>query len=200
MKSFEELYKLNVNEMTEKKNGLVYLNWASAHKLLKKNYPDAVLNIHHNADGWNYFTDGKTCWVEVGIRLSKDDEEIVESLPVLDLRNKPIPKEAVTSFDTNKAIQRCKTKVIAEATGIGLYLYEGNDEPEEAIAEDTKPIESKYFNCSECGSLIVDTVGKNGESVAASDIVAVARKRYGRSLCAPCLKKIKSLEDLKNNA
>ena len=200
MKTFDELYNLNVNEMTEKKNGLTYLNWASAQKLLKKNFPDARIIVHHNSYGWNYFTDGRFTWVEVGIKLTKDDEEVVETLPVLDTRNKPIPADNVNAFEVNKAIQRCKTKVIAEVTGIGLYLYEGNAEPdgeEKEIAVPAAPA-GNYFTCSECGSLIADTEGKDGKLIAASDIVALARKRYGRSLCANCQRKLKAMEELRN--
>lgn len=198
MKTFTELAKINVNSMTEKKNGLTYLNWASAHRLLMENFPDAIIRTLHNAYGWNYFTDGRFCWVEVGIKLTKDSEEIVETLPVLDMRNRPIPAESVNSFEVNKTIKRAATKLIAISTGIGLYLYEGNAEPDGEEPEEKNVQPSRFFDCAECGSLITDTEGKDGKTIAASDIAARARKKYGRSLCANCQRKMKAMEDLQN--
>jgi hypothetical protein len=47
----------------------------------------------------------------------------------MDMRNKSIPVENVTSFDVNKAIQRSLTKACARH-GLGLYIYAGEDLPE----------------------------------------------------------------------
>jgi hypothetical protein len=49
----------------------------------------------------------------------------------MDFKNKPIPADSITAFDANKAIQRALTKACARH-GIGLYLYEGEDLPEES--------------------------------------------------------------------
>ena len=42
---FEKLYTLNVNQYTEKKNGLTYLSWSYAWAEFKKVYPDATYEI-----------------------------------------------------------------------------------------------------------------------------------------------------------
>ena len=52
----------------------------------------------------------------------------------MDTRNRSIPLENVTSFDVNKAIQRALTKAIARH-GLGLYIYAGEDLPENAEKE-----------------------------------------------------------------
>ena len=36
---------------------------------LKKRYPGASYTVIHNPEGLNYHTDGKTCWVEVTVRI-----------------------------------------------------------------------------------------------------------------------------------
>ena len=51
--------------------------------------------------------------------------------------NKSIPKENVTSFEVNKAIQRALTKAIARH-GLGLYIYAGEDLPEEENGKQAK--------------------------------------------------------------
>lgn len=128
MSIFETLNKINVNGHTEQKNGLTYLSWAWAWAEIKKTFPDAVYTIYENADGWNYHTDGKTCWVKTGVTI--EGLEHVEYLPVMDFKNKSIPLESVTSTDVNKAIQRSLTKACARH-GLGLYIYAGEDLPEE---------------------------------------------------------------------
>ena len=125
---FQTLSSINVNKHVEKKNGLTYLSWAWAWAEVKKAYPDAFYTIYENADGWNYFTDGRTAWVKTGVTIK--GLEHIEYLPVMDYRNKSIPLDSVTSFDVNKAIQRSLTKACARH-GLGLYIYAGEDLPEE---------------------------------------------------------------------
>ena len=133
MTVFDTLNGVNVNGHTEKKNGLTYLSWAWAWGELLKRYPDSTYTVYENRDGWNYHTDGKTCWVKTGVTV--DGKEYIEMLPVMDFKNRSIPAEAVTSFDVNKAIQRSLTKAVARH-GLGLYIYAGEDLPE---GEDIKP-------------------------------------------------------------
>ena len=133
MTVFETLNGVNVNEHTEKKNGLTYLSWAWAWGELLKRFPDSTYTIYENRDGWNYHTDGKTCWVKTGVTV--EGKEYIEYLPVMDFKNRSIPADAVTSFDVNKAIQRSLTKAVARH-GLGLYIYAGEDLPE---GEEIKP-------------------------------------------------------------
>lgn len=128
MKSiFETLNSKNVNEHVEKKNGLSYLSWAWAWAEVKKEFPEATYTVYENENGWNYFTDGKTCWVKTGVTIN--GLEHIEYLPVMDFRNQSIPADKVTSFNVNTAIQRSLTKACARH-GLGLYIYAGEDLPE----------------------------------------------------------------------
>ena len=129
---FNDLYAVNVNGHTEKKNGLTYLSWAWAWGEIKKKHPDATYTVYENADGWNYHTDGRTCWVKTGVTVN--GIEHIEYLPVMDYKNKSISTENVTSFDVNKAIQCSLTKACARH-GLGLYIYAGEDLPEEEANE-----------------------------------------------------------------
>ena len=134
-KYFSELNKIDVSDKIEKKNGLSYLSWAFAWGELKKRYPDSTYTIYENAQGFNYHTDGKTAWVKTGVTVC--GLEHIEYLPVMDYRNNSIPIDKLTSFDVNKAIQRSLTKAVARH-GLGLYIYAGEDLPEEAKAETPK--------------------------------------------------------------
>lgn len=124
---FSVLNAVNVNEHTEKKNGLTYLSWAWAWQEVKKRFPDAQYTIYEREDGVNYWTDGRTCWVKTGVTIG--GLEHIEELPVMDCRNAAIPLDKVTSTDVNKAIQRSLTKACARH-GLGLYIYAGEDLPD----------------------------------------------------------------------
>lgn len=124
------LSSIDCNAKVEKKNGLTYLSWAWAWAELKNHFPEATYTIYENEHGWNYFTDGKTCWVKTGVTV--EGIEHIEYLPVMDFRNKSITSDSVTSFDVNKTIQRSMTKAIARH-GLGNYIYAGEDLPENTL-------------------------------------------------------------------
>ena len=135
---FLDLYNVNVNDKTKEKNGLTYLSWASAWAEVKKAHPDASFKYHEqvisydeNGNPWltrYWFDDGKTAWVKVSVTINNITH--TEILPIMDFKNKPILAENVTSMDANKALKRCLTKCCG-LHGIGLYIYRGEDLPEE---------------------------------------------------------------------
>jgi hypothetical protein len=174
---FATLNSINVNDKTEKKNGLTYLSWAWAWAEVKKLFPKATYTIYEAANGCFYHTDGKTCWVKTGVTI--DGLEHIEYLPVMDYRNASITLDKVTSFDVNKAIQRSLTKAVARH-GLGLYIYAGEDLPE--------PPPEPVFTCSDCGARITSCT-INGKEFSASKIAGNAQKKYGRILCANCSQK-----------
>ena len=134
---FKTLNEINVNEKTEKKGNLTYLSWAWAWSETKKLFPNLKRFVYESETGLNYFTDGKTAWVKVGVIIN--DLEYIDYLPIMDFRNSSIKLENVTSFDVNKAIQRSTTKALA-LHGLGLYIYAGEDLPEGyEVPEPKKP-------------------------------------------------------------
>ena len=133
---FVRLNNINVNDHKEKKNGLDYLSWAWAWGEIKKLHPEATYTIYETADGCFYHNDGKTCWVKTGVTIN--GIEHIEYLPVMNNRNQSIALKDVTSFDVNKAIQRSITKACARH-GLGLYVYAGEDLPEEEDVPHAKP-------------------------------------------------------------
>ena len=156
---FNDLYAVNVNGHTEKKNGLTYLSWVWAWGEIKKKHPDATYTVYENADGWNYHTDGRTCWVKTGVTVN--GIEHIEYLPVMDYKNKSISTENVTSFDVNKAIQRSLTKACARH-GLGLYIYAGEDLPEEEV-------------------VAKQDASRNAKNIAANNIIRALAKARGKS-------------------
>ena len=133
---FSLLNAVNCNEHVEKKGSLSYLSWAWAWQLVKAHFPKASYTIYESPDGWNYFTDGRTCWVKVSVTI--EGLEHIEYLPIMDARNQSIPFEQVRSTDVNKSIQRGLTKACARH-GLGLYIYAGEDLPDAVETQQAAP-------------------------------------------------------------
>ena len=149
---FEELNSVDLTGKIEKKNGLSYVAWAYAWGEVKKKHPDATYKIYKNEQGWNYHTDGRTCWVETGV--TANNIEHIEHLAIMDFKNKSIPLDNVTSMDVTKSIQRALTKACARH-GLGLYVYAGEDLPEDTdkhspnINQPSKlTLEEQIANCT----------------------------------------------------
>jgi hypothetical protein len=134
---FSTLSAINVKEKIERKGNLDYLSWANAWAMLKSIYPDAQRKVYeHDHTGFNYFTDGKTAYVKVGIIVG--GLEHIDYLPVMDYRNNAIPLEKISAMDVNKTIQRSTAKAIA-MHGLGLSLWTGEDMPEMTTKQEEAP-------------------------------------------------------------
>lgn len=73
---YKSLSELPIKRLVEKKGGLDYLSWSNAWDMLKKEYPTAQRIVYESQqNGLNYFTDGKSAYVKVGI-IVKDIEHI----------------------------------------------------------------------------------------------------------------------------
>jgi hypothetical protein len=128
--NYAEIRKVNVNEHIEQKNGLNYLSWAWA--------VDQLLQLDSTAT-WSYGEPvkfGETLMVFCTVEAF--GKKMTAQLPVMDYRNKAIANPDAMSVNT--AMQRCLAKAIA-LHGLGLYIYTGEDLPEEATEEkfDVKP-------------------------------------------------------------
>tara|TARA_R100001530_G_scaffold60360_3_gene43648 strand:+ start:9586 stop:10194 length:609 start_codon:yes stop_codon:yes gene_type:complete len=122
---FKELSAISVKDKIEKKGQYSYLSWANAWALVKLHHPTAQRTIYESEHtGLNFFSDGKTAYVKVGITL--DGLEHIDYLPVMDYRNNSILLEKITSMDVNTAIQRSTAKACA-MHGLGLSLWIGED-------------------------------------------------------------------------
>jgi hypothetical protein len=131
-----DLLKVNVNDHTEKKNGLTYLSWAWAWQEAIKADPKAEWVVKMFGPNYDqpYVSIGETKMVFVEVTMF--DKTLGCQLPVLDHRNKAIPNP--DAFQVNTAIMRCLAKAIA-LHGLGLYIYAGEDLPE-GDALDVTPI------------------------------------------------------------
>ncbi|NKC02121.1 MAG: DUF1071 domain-containing protein [Pseudomonadales bacterium] len=122
---FKDLSSININDKVEKKGQHKYLSWAHAWTLAKQKFPEIQRVVYEcESTGLNYFTDGNSAYVKVGITIK--GLEHIDYLPVMDFRNNALPLDKVTSMEVNKTIQRSTTKAIA-MHGLGLSLWSGED-------------------------------------------------------------------------
>ena len=137
---WETLSKINVNEHTESKMNLTYLSWAWAWKSLKDNYPQAsysftqfVTQSGENSLDYRKYGDG-TGSVECTITIGDQHESMW--LPIMDNRNNAIQNP--NARQVSDAKMRCLVKCIS-MLGLGLYIYAGEDVPQEATASEPDP-------------------------------------------------------------
>lgn len=120
-----ELLKIDVNEHTEKKNGLTYLSWAWAWAEVLKIDPQATWSASE-FDGYPAaFSPDGSAMVCVAVTIKGHAKTCW--LPVMDHRNKAIKNP--DAFAVNTALMRCMTKCVS-MHGLGLYIYAGEDLPE----------------------------------------------------------------------
>ena len=131
--NINDLLVLNVNEHTEKKNGLTYLSWAWAWAEALKADPAATFKVEMFNDKC-YMEINGTAMVWVTVTLF--GKPMTCQLPVMDYKNKAVPDP--DAFAVNTAIMRCMTKALS-LHGLGLYIYAGEDIPE----EDAKPVKEE---------------------------------------------------------
>lgn len=134
---FQQLNSMNVNDHVEKKQGLSYLAWSYAHQELMKIDPNYEMKIHEyphpEVANEQYFVpylaspEGYSVTVSITLKgLTK-----TETLPVLDFKNKAVPYKQADMFQINKTYKRAFVKAAA-LQGIGLYIYHGEDAPDES--------------------------------------------------------------------
>jgi hypothetical protein len=167
---FEKLFQKDVSKYTEKKNGLTYLSWANAWAEVKKEFPDAnyeIVRCPTTRKPYLYDDDlGYLVMTEITIQ----GQTYMMWLTVMDGANKAMKAvpytykvkkyewnektrrkefignyeektvESATMFDINTAIMRCLTKNLA-MFGLGLYIYAGEDLPEQLDDLSNKEVE-----------------------------------------------------------
>lgn len=127
MELFERLNSIDVSEKIEKKNNLSYLSWSFAWGEFKKACPDATYKIMKNENNMPLFGSKETGFM-VYTQVTAGGETHEMWLAIMDYRNKSILQPMTT--DINKAVMRCLTKNLA-MFGLGLYIYAGEDLPEQ---------------------------------------------------------------------
>ena len=151
MTTYNEIRKINVNEHTDKKGKFTYLSWAWA--------VDQLLQLDPKAT-WDYQSPmqfGDTLMVFCSVTAF--GKTMTSQLPVLNHQNKAISNP--NAMDVNTAMQRCLAKAIA-LHGLGLYIYAGEDVPDEPTPDLTAEANLWVDSIKTCTSMdeLKNTYGK----------------------------------------
>jgi hypothetical protein len=191
---FKTLYDIDVRPKTKKKNNkddLAYLSWSSCWAEVKKIYPSATYEIKRFGENQlPYIYDDATGYM-VFTEVTVEGITHEMQLPVLNGANKAMKREpytytvtykdkvtektveAATMFDINTAVMRCLVKNCA-VHGLGLYLYEGSDLPDEVrditnLQNELMGIIKKKSELSEGAKVKVATICKEADDDANGD-------------------------------
>jgi len=123
---WQEMSHLNVNDKTSKKMNLTYLSWSDCWATLADYYPESNYDFGEP----KYYAD-ETVEVSCTVTIKDGEHQFSRTmyLPVMDHRNNSVPNPS--SRQISDARQRCLVKAVAVATGLGLYIYRGEDLPSE---------------------------------------------------------------------
>ena len=135
------LSAINVNEHTEKKNGLTYLSWAWAWATLMREYPEATYSF-----GDNEVLSDDTVITHCTINIGELERSMWLAV-MSGYKNAPVENPSATQVANTR--MRCLTKCMA-MFGLGHYIYAGEDLPEDdepktkaKAKPKPKPIEEK---------------------------------------------------------
>lgn len=176
--NFNELAKINVNKHTEKKGKFTYLSWTFAVSEAMK--ADPLTN-------WGFrepmvFPDG-TMMVHCDVTMF--GKSVYMFLPVMNNQNKAISKP--NAFDVNSAMMRCLVKGIA-AHGLGLYIYAGEDLPEEEKIAQSQPQQHPATE-SEYAQALSDITNAQEKSVLAGAYNYFLGSRFAQQITNACTAK-----------
>lgn len=200
------------------------MSWPYAFGELKKRIPNATYEVLKFENNLPYVYDENTGYM-VFTRVTIEGVTNEMWLPVMDGANKAMKNhpytykakewnrdrtfkwvektvEPATMFDINKTIMRCLVKNIAVASGIGLYIFAGEDLPETpeqvpTVAQpkaqpkpDTRPTIPEPIQiptCLNCGKPVEAGGGMSAEQVAKARF-----EKYGMALCGRCANEMRN--------
>ena len=172
MKTFNELRLINVNEHTERKGKFTYLSWTWAVDQLLQNDPTATWTFGDPV----YFNES----VMVFCTVTAMGKSMTCQMPVINNMNKAISNP--NAMDVNTAMMRCLVKCIS-LFGIGLYIYAGEDLPDEEIPDLTAEANLWVGSIMDCKSIdeLKVTYGK-AYAALSKDKVAVEKIASAKDL------------------
>ena len=126
------LSKHDASGQTEKRGGYNYLSWSWCWTILKDHYPESKA-----AFSLEKF-EGGTVEVACHLTVKQGEKEFTDShwLAVMDNRHKAVKNPSATDISNTR--MRCLVKTIAVVTGLGLYIYSGEDLPSASKEEQEK--------------------------------------------------------------
>ena len=132
LKSWKEMFDLDISQYVKKRDGAEYLPWSACLKLLYENGAEKVVIIPQTTDAGSglfmsdhTFTDkngGVNRCYEVMVEVRIDAERYIISYPVMNGIN-PVRDKGMNQNAVHKAQMRAFVKCVAINTGLGFRLW-----------------------------------------------------------------------------
>lgn len=107
-------------------------------------------------------------------------------------------KENSSFINKTSFIENCETSAVGRALGMcgfGIDTSVASAEEVQNAINNQGKTEEKIV-CEGCGGMVVDTPKRNGEIWRASEMASYSARKFGKHLCANCMKK--ASEEKKN--
>ena len=102
-------------------------------------------------------------------------------------------KETSSFINKTSFIENCETSAVGRALGMCGFGIDTSvasaEEVQNAINNQVVKVIRADIVCEECGGLVLDTPKRNGEIWYAPELKAYSERKFGRCLCANCMKK-----------
>lgn len=132
LKSWKEMYELDISQYEKTRDGAKYLPWSTCLKLLYENGAEKVVIIPQTTDAGSSlfmsdqtFTDkngGVNRCYEVRVNVTIDSSTYIISYPVMNGIN-PVRDKGMNQNAVHKAQMRAFVKCVAINTGLGFKLW-----------------------------------------------------------------------------
>jgi len=189
--SFVRNYETEIDKkyIEVKANKFKYVSWTHALKLLKAEYPEASIDVVRFPDENGniilpYLKTETGYYVETVLYLTALDRSNHAGFnyiyPVYDFKFNTHLKPLADTI--NKSIQRCHVKNIAQHTGIGLYIYAGEDIPSTDSMDIVSPKKQVDFPKQETNSNILKVDKKEMETASTrmDKLKAQCKESFGK--------------------
>lgn len=98
-------------------------------------------------------------------------------------------KETSSYINKTSYIENCETSAVGRALGMCGFGIDTSVASAEEVQNAIRNQEKVEIVCEGCGGFVVDTPKRNGELWLAGEMKKYSAKRYGKVLCAECMKK-----------
>lgn len=175
MITFEEIKKANEAIKTVDVKGKEYAEVNQRIKAFRMCYPNGSISTEILSIGDGIVTIKATVCNEEGAILGTGTAQ---------------EKENSSFINKTSYIENCETSAVGRALGMcGFGIDTSVASAEEVQNAINNQGRAEKIACQECGGLVVDTPRRNGEPWVASDIKAYSERKFGKCLCAECIKK-----------
>ena len=98
-------------------------------------------------------------------------------------------KETSSFINKTSYIENCETSAVGRALGMCGFGIDTSVASFEEVQNAIRNQNKGEIICEECGAFVADTPKRNGELWLASDMKAYSEIKFGKCLCAKCMKK-----------